>query len=72
MKGLGDGVIDALVVQNPFSMGELAVRAIVDQLKGRAPEKRIDTGVRVVTKADLQDPAVKELMHPDLKKWLGE
>ena len=72
VKGLQDGVIDALVVQNPFSMGDLAVHAIVDHLQGRPPEKRIDTGVRVVTKGDLEDPAVKALLHPDLKKWLGE
>jgi ribose transport system substrate-binding protein len=72
VKGLTDGAIDALAVQNPFAMGDLAVHAIVDHLRGKPPEKRIDTGVRVVTKADLEDPAVKELMHPDLKKWLGE
>jgi ribose transport system substrate-binding protein len=72
VKGVADGVIDALVVQSPFSMGELAVHAIVDQLRNKPPEKRIDTGVRVVTKADLGDPAVKELLYPDLKKWLQE
>jgi ribose transport system substrate-binding protein len=72
VKGLQDGSINALVVQNPFLMGDLAVHAIVDHLKGKPPEKRIDTGVRVVTKADLEDAAVKELIHPDLKKWLGE
>jgi ribose transport system substrate-binding protein len=72
VKGLQDGSISALVVQNPFSMGDLAVHAIVDHLKGKPPQARIDTGVRVVQRADLEDPAVKELLHPDLKKWLGE
>ena len=72
VKGLQDGTIHALVVQNPFLMGDLAVHALVDHLQGRPPQARIDTGVRVVTKADLEDPAVKELLHPDLKKWLGE
>ena len=72
VKGLRDGSIDALAVQNPFLMGDLAVHAMVDQLRGHPPEPRIDTGVRMVTKADLEDPAVKELIHPDLKKWLGE
>jgi ribose transport system substrate-binding protein len=72
VKGLQEGVIDALVVQNPFLMGDLAVHAIVDHLQGRPPQPRIDTGVKVVTKADLENAAVKELLHPDLKKWLGE
>jgi ribose transport system substrate-binding protein len=72
VKGLRDGAIDALVVQDPFKMGDLAVRALVDHLHGHPPAARIDTGVRVVTKADLDDPVVNELLHPDLKKWLGE
>jgi ribose transport system substrate-binding protein len=72
VKGLRDGHIDALVVQDPFKMGDLSVRALVDHLHGHSPQARIDTGVRLVTKADLEDPAVKELLHPDLKKWLGE
>jgi ribose transport system substrate-binding protein len=72
VKGLHDNVIDALVVQSPFLMGDLAVRAVTGALRGHPPEARIDTGVRVVTKKDLDDPTVKELLHPDLKKWLGE
>jgi ribose transport system substrate-binding protein len=72
VTGLREGQIHALVVQSPFLMGDKAVHAIVDHLRGQAPAARIDTGVRVVAKADLDDPAVKELLHPDLKKWLGE
>ncbi len=72
VKGLQEGAIDALVVQSPFAMGDKAVHAMVDHLQGRPPPARIDTGVKVVTKADMEDPAVKELLHPDLKKWLGE
>jgi ribose transport system substrate-binding protein len=72
VKGLRDGAVDALEVQDPFKMGDLAVRALVDHLHGHPPQARIDTGVRVVTKGDLDDPAVNELLHPDLKKWLGE
>lgn len=72
LKGLEGNVIDGLVVQSPFAMGETAVRTIVAHLHGEKVEPRIDTGVRVITKKDLDDPAVKELVHPDLKKWLGE
>ena len=35
-------------------------------------EKRIDTGAQLVTKENLDDPKVKEVMQPDLKKWLNE
>jgi ribose transport system substrate-binding protein len=69
---LRDGDVDGLVVQNPFNMGYLAVKTMADHLRGKKVEKRIDTGARLVTKENLEDPAVKEVISPDLKKWLGE
>ncbi len=69
---LKEGDIDGLVVQNPFNMGYLAVKTMADHLRGKKVDKRIDTGARLVTKENLEDPAVKEIMQPDLKKWLGE
>jgi ribose transport system substrate-binding protein len=72
VSALRDGDIDGLVVQNPFNMGYLAVKTMVDHLHGKPVEKRIDTGARLVDKTNLDDPVVKEIMQPDLKKWLGE
>ena len=72
VSALQDGDIDGLVVQNPFNMGYTAVKTLVDHLHGKSIEKRIDTGARLVTKENLSDPAIKEIMHPDLKTWLGE
>lgn len=72
VAALKDGDIDGLVVQNPFNMGYLAVKTMTDHLRGKPVEKRIDTGARLVEKQNLDDPAVKEIMQPDLKKWLGE
>jgi ribose transport system substrate-binding protein len=69
---LKDGDVDGLVVQNPFNMGYLAVKTMADHLRGKKVEKRIDTGARLVTKENLEDPAVKEVIQPDLKKWLAE
>ncbi|MBS2017153.1 MAG: substrate-binding domain-containing protein [Deltaproteobacteria bacterium] len=69
---LKEGDIDGLVVQNPFNMGYLAVKTMAEHLRGKKVEKRIDTGARLVTKDNLEDPAVKEVIQPDLKKWLGE
>ncbi len=63
LQGLTDGQIAGLVVQNPRKMGELAVRAIVDQIKGTTPEKRIDTGAAFVTKANLDTPEIKKLLQ---------
>jgi ribose transport system substrate-binding protein len=72
VAALKDGDIEGLVVQNPFNMGYLSVKTMVDHLRGKPVDKRIDTGARFVDKASLDDPTVKEIMQPDLKKWLGE
>ncbi len=72
VSALKDGDIDGLVVQNPFNMGYLAVKTMTEHLRGKKVERRIDTGARLVTKDNLEDPAVKEVIAPDLKKWLGE
>ncbi|KYF80927.1 sugar ABC transporter substrate-binding protein [Sorangium cellulosum] len=72
LGALRDGDIEALVVQHPFNMGYVAVKTMVAHLRGEPVEKRIDTGSRVVTRQDLDDPAVKEMVSPDLARWLGE
>jgi ribose transport system substrate-binding protein len=71
VKGLSDGHIDGLVLQNPVNMGYLAVKTMVDHLQGRPVEKRIDTGVQLITRDRMQDPAVKDLLHPDLSILRG-
>jgi ribose transport system substrate-binding protein len=67
---LRDGIIDSLVVQNPFKMGYESVIAAVKAMKGEAVEKINNMPPRLVVKADLEDPAVKEQLNPDLKKYL--
>jgi ribose transport system substrate-binding protein len=65
VKALQDGQPDALVVQDPMRMGYLGVKTMVAHLKGQPIERRIDTGVRVVTREDMDKPEIKELLHPD-------
>ncbi|MFT3765296.1 MAG: substrate-binding domain-containing protein [Minicystis sp.] len=72
IQGLRDGHIDGLVVQNPLQMGDTAVRTMMMAIGGKKPETYMDTGSRLVTKADLDNSEVQELIHPDLKKWLKE
>ncbi len=64
IRGLENGEIDALVVQNPRKMGDLAVRTVVDYLHGQKVPERIDTGVELVTKQNLQEPTIQELVKP--------
>jgi ribose transport system substrate-binding protein len=72
LKAVEDGRIDALVLQNPFKMGYLAVSAVVARLRQKPVEARTDTGAQLVDKQNLADPAVRELVKPDLEKWLGK
>jgi ribose transport system substrate-binding protein len=64
------GNIDSLVVQNPFRMGYTVVQTLLDQLHGKAPARRIDTGATLVTAANLKDAAVQELLNPPIEKYL--
>lgn len=66
VEGLRAGEIDALVLQDPVRMGDLAVRACVEAVRGGTPEARIDTGVRVVRTSEIDDPDVQALLDPDL------
>ncbi len=64
VRALESDVVHALVVQNPFAMGRLGVETVCDVLDGRRPERRIDTGVTLVTKGNLRTAAVQKLLHP--------
>ncbi len=48
-QALKNGQLNATVIQNPESMGYLSVKTLVAHLKGQKTEKRIDTGVRLIT-----------------------
>lgn len=70
VEALRKGEINALVVQNPFRMGYLSVKTLADHLKGQPVEKRVDTGATLVTREKMDQPEIKELLEPDLDKWL--
>jgi ribose transport system substrate-binding protein len=72
VAGLRDGKIDGLVLQDPFTMGYLGVKTMVRHLRGEQVEKRIDTGSKLVTKANMNQPEIKRLLEPNLAEWLGK
>jgi ribose transport system substrate-binding protein len=63
--------VDALLVQDPMRMGYEATRAIALKLRGEPPPSRVDCGVTLVTRADIERPEVIPLLFPDVKRWLG-
>jgi ribose transport system substrate-binding protein len=70
VKGLREGHIDGLVLQDPVRMGYLGVKTMVAHLRGERVEKRIDTGVHLATRENMDQPEMKELLTPDLSRWL--
>ena len=67
---LKNGDVQGLVVQNPVYMGYKSVMTMVEHLKGKPVEKRIDTGVVLVTAENMDRPEIKELLYPPLEKYL--
>jgi ABC-type sugar transport system substrate-binding protein len=51
-------------------MGYLGVKTAVATLRGEKTESRIDTGVGFVTKDNLNDPAMADLLAPPLDRYL--
>lgn len=64
LAALEGGDVEGLVVQDPFKIGYLAVKTMAARLRGQPIEKRIDTGARLVTKATLAEPEVREPCGP--------
>lgn len=66
------GQLDGVVVQNPMRMGYLGVKTMADHLRGRPVERRVDTGVALVTTANVDSATVQELVHPPIGRYLAE
>jgi ribose transport system substrate-binding protein len=64
IQGLRNGEIDALVVQDPVSMGYTSVKLMVDHLKGEDVEKFVNTGAHLVTRENMDDPEIAPLIEP--------
>jgi ribose transport system substrate-binding protein len=69
IEGLKKGTVHALIVQDPFKMGYEGVKALCQIVRGQGtPERRIDTGAKVVTKANMDTPEIHKLLNPLEKK----
>jgi len=68
---LQSGVVDGLVVQNPFKMGFDSLTAMVKQIRDGVKASNEDTGVTIVTKANYNDPATQALLNPTCANFQG-
>ncbi len=62
--------LDGVAVQNPMKMGYLGVKTMVAYLRKQPIEKKIDTGVMMVTPENLDLPATQAVVSPPIAKYL--
>ena len=70
LEDLKSGLIDSLIVQDPFRMGHDSIVAVVEKLRGGSPAKIQNLPPRVVTKQNMSDPDIQKVLSPDLDKYL--
>jgi ribose transport system substrate-binding protein len=66
LASMRDGHLDGLALQDPVKMGYEGVKAAVAIAKGAQTERLIDTGVTMVTPANMDDEAVKAILPKNL------
>jgi ribose transport system substrate-binding protein len=56
IKALQDGTVQALIAQQPGTIGTDGVQQAIKALKGESTQKQIQTGSTIITKANLNTP----------------
>lgn len=64
VEAMKNNQMQGIVVQNPFAIGELGVKSMVDSLLGKPVEKRMDTGVMMITRDNMNSPEAQKLLNP--------
>ncbi|HHW01088.1 MAG TPA: substrate-binding domain-containing protein [Clostridiaceae bacterium] len=64
IKMLEDGVIDALIVQNPFAMGYLGVQYAIQAIKNKNNFEDVDTGTVVINRENMYNIENQKLLFP--------
>jgi len=67
LDDLKAGIIDSLVVQNPWKMGFDAVSLAVQKIRGGVPPKENNLAARLVTRENVNDPDIQAQLNPKLE-----
>ncbi len=71
LEGMEKGAIAGLVSQDPFDIGYQGVKKAVASIRGEEVEKRVPTRLEMITPQNVEDESIKELIYPDVEKWLN-
>lgn len=64
VAALRKGTLQGVVLQNPYRMGELAVRTLVDHLEKKPVQREVSTGETLATPENMETPEVAALLNP--------
>jgi ribose transport system substrate-binding protein len=70
LDAMGRGEMHGFVLQNPFEMGYLAVKTMMQHLQGQPVSAVIDTGVQMVTPENMSTPAMQAILKPPVDDYL--
>lgn len=71
IAGLDNGSVSGILLQDPFEMGRQSVLAVVQQIRGEQPEKKINTGEYVATRENENEPPIDRLLRPESMSGSG-
>ncbi len=66
IRGLEEGKVHGIVLQDPVKMGYTAVKTLVAHLRNEQVESKISTGEHVATAENMREPQFEKLLHPEL------
>jgi len=64
IQALQKGIVDALVVQQPYQMGYLGVEFAVKAIRGESIPAFVETPTVVVTRDNFNDPDIQKILYP--------
>jgi ribose transport system substrate-binding protein len=64
VQSLSDGILFALILQDPYGMGYKGVDSALKALAKKSLPAYVDTGATAVTKANMNEPKIKGLLDP--------
>lgn len=65
IRGMKDGNVHGIVLQDPVGMGYKAVMTMHAHLTGKPVEKRVQTGEHVATPENMDTPEIQKLLTPE-------
>ena len=69
-EGLKNGYIDALIAQDPFTMGYRGVKLISNVLREKEVPERVMTRSVIVTPENVDKDKIQEIVDPPVSKYL--